>query len=268
MVQRGLGEELQRVRLLLCHRRRFRGGVRGRRVERAGPLLRVQGVACRGQRLQEERTGLGGQASTDRRGAVVIWMHVEGPAGVLSPGLVILGLAIHATPAADDALDVLRRAGAPDGEQPSLDVWCRDAGEGADLRVRQLAAGERLGEPRQRGQGARHADLLAGRAQIEADAPGEPLGTGPKAGVPATTGIEVPDQIEQACGGFYRTADRRFRSRLAPAEGRLSQRLIRLTARPLKLVKSRLSDTHASSLTARIGLTPQASRGARVGHEP
>ena len=204
VVQRGLGEELQRVRLLLCHRRRFRGGVRGRRVERAGPLLRVQGVACRGQRLQEERTGLGGQASADRRGAVVIWIHVERPAGVLPASLVLLRFAIHATPAADDALDVLRRAGAPDGEQPSLDVWRRDAGEGADLGVRQLAAGERLGEPRQRGQGARHADLLAGRAQIEADAPGEPLGTGPKAGVPAATGIEVPDQIEQTRRGSDR----------------------------------------------------------------
>ena len=50
-------------------------------------------------------------------------------------------------------------------------------------------------------QGAGHADLLAGRAEIEADAPGEPLGTGPKAGVPAAAGIEVPDQIEQARGG-------------------------------------------------------------------
>src|SRR4030095_16711050 len=112
------------------------------------------------------------------------------------------GFAIHAPPAADDALHVLRRAGAADGEQPRLGVWRRDAGEGADLRVRQLTAGKRLGKLRQRGQGARHADLLAGRAEIEADAPGEPLGTGPKAVVPAPPRIEVPDQIEQARGGL------------------------------------------------------------------
>ena len=44
---------------------------------------------------------------------------------------------------------------------------------------------------------------------------------------------------------FDRTVDRRFRPRLASPEGRLSQRLIRWTARPLNLSKSRLSDTHA-----------------------
>ena len=75
------------------------------------------------------------------------------------------------------------------------------AGEGADLGVRQLAAGERLGQPRQRGQGTRHADLLAGRAEVEADAPGQPLGAGAKAGVPAAAGVEVADEIEQAGGG-------------------------------------------------------------------
>ena len=153
------------------------------------------------ERFQQERAGLGGQAPADRRGAVVIRIHVERSAGVLPARFVLLRFAIHATPAANDALDVLRRAGAADREQPRLDVWRRHAGEGADLGVRQLAAGERLGQPRQRGQGPGHADLLAGRAEIEADAPGEPLGTGPKAGVPAAAGIEVPDQIEQACGG-------------------------------------------------------------------
>ena len=94
--------------------------------------------------------------------------------------------AVPARPIASNRSSVVRR---------------RHAGEGADLGVRQLAAGERLGEPRQRGEGPRHADLLAGRAEIEADAPGEPLGAGPKAGVPAAAGIEVADQIEQARGG-------------------------------------------------------------------
>ena len=119
---------------------------------------------------------------------------------MLPARFVLLRFAIHATPAANDALDVLRRAGATDREQPRLDVWRRHTGEGADLGVRQLAAGERLGEPWQRREGAGHTDLLTGRAEIEADAPGEPLGTGPKAGVPAAAGVEVSDEIEQARG--------------------------------------------------------------------
>ena len=51
------------------------------------------------------------------------------------------------------------------------------------------------------GKRARHADLLAGRAEVEADAPGQPLGAGAKAGVPAAAGVEVADEIEQAGGG-------------------------------------------------------------------
>ena len=50
------------------------------------------------------------------------------------------------------------------------------------------------------GKRTRHADLLAGRAEVEADAPGQPLGAGAKAGVPAAAGVEVADEIEQAGG--------------------------------------------------------------------
>src|SRR4030095_5298658 len=57
---------------------------------------------------------------------------------------------------------------------------------------------ERLSEPRQRGQGPRHAHLLAGRAQIQADAPGEPLRAGAKTVVPAAQDIELANQVQQA----------------------------------------------------------------------
>ena len=43
-------------------------------------------------------------------------------------------------------------------------------------------------------------DALAGRAQIEPDAPAQPGGAGAKAGVPAAARVELADQIEQARG--------------------------------------------------------------------
>ena len=164
-------------------------------------LALIQGLTGRRQRLHEERTGLGRQATTDGHGAVFGGIHVEGTAGVLPGGLVPLRLAIHAAPAADDALDVLGGAGAPDGEQALLDLRRRHPRESADLGVRELAARECLGQPRQRGERARHAHLLASRAQVEANAPGQPLGAGAKAVVPATTRVELADEIEQAGGG-------------------------------------------------------------------
>jgi len=53
-----------------------------------------------------------------------------------------LGVAIHPPPAAHDALDVLRSAGAPDAQQPLLGLRRRDASERPDLGVRELAARE------------------------------------------------------------------------------------------------------------------------------
>ena len=117
------------------------------------------------------------------------------------PGrLVPLRLAIHAAPAADDTLDVLGGAGAPDGQQALFSLRRRHPRERADLGVRELAVRERLGQPRQRDERARHADLFAGRAKIQADAPGEPLRAGAKAVVPATPRIELTDEIQQAGG--------------------------------------------------------------------
>ena len=96
---------------------------------------------------------------------------MERTAGVLPNSLVPLCLAIHPAPVADDALDVLGGAGAADGQQPLLGLRRRHTRERTNLGVRKLAARERLGQPRQRGMRTRHADLLAGCAQVEADAP-------------------------------------------------------------------------------------------------
>ena len=203
MVQRGLRQKLQRVGLLLGHRRRFRGRrlwafPRRPRPGRSRLLPPIQGLTRRRQRFQQERPGLRRQATADRDGTVLGGIHVESTAGVLPGRLVLLCLAIHAAPATDDALDMLGGAGAADGQQALLGLRRRHPRERADLGIRELAVSERLGQPRQRGQRARHAHLLAGRAQIQADAPGEPLSAGAEAVVPAAADIELANQVQQA----------------------------------------------------------------------
>ena len=59
VMERGFGQELQGVGLLLSHRRRFRGNVRGRSIHAPRVLPLVQGLTSRRQGFQEERTGLG-----------------------------------------------------------------------------------------------------------------------------------------------------------------------------------------------------------------
>mgnify|MGYP003694073261 CR=1 FL=1 len=164
-----------------------------------GPL--VQRLAGRGQRLQEQRAHFRRQPPAEHHGAVLVLVDVQRPARVLSRGLPGLGLAVHAAPAAHDPLDVGGRAGAPHPEQPLLGLRRGDAGQGADLGVRQLSTRERLGQQRQRAQGARHADLLPGRAQVESHPPAQPGGAGAEAGVPAAAGVELADEVEEAGGG-------------------------------------------------------------------
>ena len=126
---------------------------------------------------------------------------MQRPTGVLQGGLAGFGLPVHPPPAAHDTLDVLRGAGTADGQQALLRLGRGHAREGANLGVGQLAAGEGLSEPGQRGQGARHPHVLAGGTRCEPDAPGQPRGAGSEAGVPAAPGIELADEIEQARGG-------------------------------------------------------------------
>ena len=195
----GLGEQRQRVRLLLLHRGRLRP--HGGWVGRPGPSLLIQGLARRGEGPHEEGADLGRQPSFDPPRAVLVGIDVQRAEGVLEGGLAGLGLAVHAAPAAHDAFDVLGRAGASDRQQLFLDLRSGDAGEGADLGVGELAMGQGLGQAWQGPQGAGDAHLLAGGAEVEADAPGEPGGTGAEAVIPAAAGVELADEVEQAGGG-------------------------------------------------------------------
>ena len=68
------------------------------------------------------------------------------PARVLQGGLAGFGLPVDPAPAADDPRDVLRRAGAPHCQQPLLGLRRGHASQLPDLGVRQLAAGEGLGQ--------------------------------------------------------------------------------------------------------------------------
>jgi hypothetical protein len=104
VVESRLGEHDQCVRLLLDHRRRV-----GLRLLSASLL--IQGLAGGGERLHEQRAGLRCQPSSDNHRAVAVRIHVQGPARVLTSSLARFGLPVHPPPAADDALDVLSRAG-------------------------------------------------------------------------------------------------------------------------------------------------------------
>jgi hypothetical protein len=116
-------------------------------------------------------------------------------------GLAGLGQLVDATPAADDALDVASRAGATYGKQPLFSLGRGHTGQRPHLRVGKLAVGERFGQPGERAERTRHADPLAGGAQIHSNAPRQPVGAGAEPGVPAVARVEFTDQLEQARGG-------------------------------------------------------------------
>ena len=116
-------------------------------------------------------------------------------------GLPSLGPPVDRPPAAHDPLDVGGRARAPHREQASFRLRRGHAGEGADLGVGQLPAGEGLGEERQRPEGARDPHPFTGGAQIEPDPPAQPGGAGAEARVPPAAGVELADQGEEARGG-------------------------------------------------------------------
>src|SRR5712664_932042 len=126
---------------------------------------------------------------------------MHGPAPVAPRCLLRFSLAVHRAPAADDTLDVLGGTGPAHCEQSLFSLRRRDAGQRPNFRVRELAARERLRQPWQGPQRARHADALASRAPIEAYTPREPRGARAEPGVPAATRVEFADEIEQARGG-------------------------------------------------------------------
>jgi hypothetical protein len=91
-------------------------------------------------------------------------------------GLFGFGNTVQSPPAAHDALDMVRRAVPSDREQPLFGFRCRDSRQRPDLRVRELTAGERLGDPRQHRQRSGDADVFPCGTDGEA-APRQPVST-------------------------------------------------------------------------------------------
>jgi hypothetical protein len=184
VVERGLREQPERVRLLLLHRRHV-----GFQVLVASPL--VQHLARSDERLHEEDADLRGQAPADRHRTVFVLIHVERAAGILARGLLGLGLGVHPAPTAYDAFDVLGSARATHGQQTLLGLRRGHPGQLTHFRVRELAAGERVRQLGQRAEGAGDPDVLPGCAGREPHAPGKPGGTRAKAVAPAPAGVEL-----------------------------------------------------------------------------
>jgi len=103
VVEGRLRDEGERIGLLLGHGGRLRGNV---------PLM--QGLTRRGQRLHEDGADLGRQPPSENDHAVLVLIHVQRTALVSSGLRTRLGYPVHPAPAAHDAFDMVRRAGAPD----------------------------------------------------------------------------------------------------------------------------------------------------------
>jgi len=91
-------------------------------------------------------------------------------------------------------------AGPTDGQETLFRFRRGHARQRPHLGVRELAAGEGLGQERQRPQRARHPHALARRARVEPHTPGEPFGARAAARVPAFPRVELANQIEEAGG--------------------------------------------------------------------
>jgi hypothetical protein len=155
---------------------------------------------------------------------------VQRAVGVPAGRLTLLGLPIHAAPAADDPLNVLSRAGPVDRQQPFLCFGHRDTGELADLGVGQLAARKGLRQPRQSTQGTSYSDVLPRRARSEPYAPREPRRTRAEAAIPS--------------------------GRLAARSSRLSRKAVKL-----KITRTSIDDEGRETARDANGETPTA-RGA------
>ena len=134
-----LGEQAQRVRLLLGQRGRFLVNVCWAGARLGRPRLLIQRLAGRGECLHEQRSGLRRQPAADDHHAVLVVIHVQRAARMAPRGFPGLGQPVHPSPPANDPLDVGRGAGPPDRQQPLLGLGRGHAGQGADLGVRQLS---------------------------------------------------------------------------------------------------------------------------------
>jgi len=195
VVKRRLGQEPKRIGLLLLERRRLWGHVASRHVRdpnsRPGVLncRRFRGNVFRGhvrgsrrctwpqglprrcQCLHEKRADLGFQPATHDDHTVVVLIHMERPTAVALLRIACFFSPIDPAPAAHNAFDVLGRSCLADDQEPLLSFRRRDAGQRADLGVRELAARECLRQPRQAAEGAGHADALARGGRVEPDPP-------------------------------------------------------------------------------------------------
>jgi hypothetical protein len=113
------------------------------------------------------------------------------------PRLRKVGFAAVAGPTTHYALGLRGRDGAAHGEESSLGIRRRDAGQRAHLGVGQLAQLERFGESRQPAQRPSDAHPLPRRARIEAHSPGQPIGAGAEAGPPSAAVVEVADESQE-----------------------------------------------------------------------
>src|SRR4030095_7979055 len=114
LVERDLGEEAERVRLLLDNGRPLDGLVHDSAGRRSRAPALIQRLSRSLQGLDEERADLRLAPAPDDAHAVVPGDEVEGAAAVPVAGFPGLDVLVDAPPAAHDALDVLGGAGAAD----------------------------------------------------------------------------------------------------------------------------------------------------------
>ena len=110
-------------------------------------------------------------------------------------------LPVHTPPAADNAFDVLRGAGARHSEETLLRLGRGDPRDRPHLGVGDLTTPESLRQARQRPERAGHAHTLSRRARIQSNAPAQPGSARAEAMVPAAARVEVSDAIEQSRRG-------------------------------------------------------------------
>ena len=111
VVERGLGEQCQGIRLLLGHRGRFLGQIRNRGSGMDTPRLLIKRLARCLERLHEHRALLGCEPTADDNHTVFVLIHLQRPALVAAGFLTRLGDPIDPPPAPDDPLDVVGAAG-------------------------------------------------------------------------------------------------------------------------------------------------------------
>jgi hypothetical protein len=144
-----------------------------------------QAIGCRLEGALDNGTNLGRQPASQDHHPIVIDMHRHRAMQMTSFGLLRRLDAIHSPPGADDALDLSRRAGECDLDQSCLVARYRDPRERPDFGIRHFAALHRGADVRQRRQRAGNTDLFAGRTQIDARPPVQPMRAREEAVVPA-----------------------------------------------------------------------------------